>query len=119
MGTVFAHRLFDVVAATGLVVYVLYTSRIPDWAKPALSVVIGVGLGLLIAAFMVARRHPQPTQEAPEGAGAVRRLIAMARAGLTVLRRPAPAGGAQITFNSDNSSVVRNRSGGVTKVGAI
>jgi len=35
VGTVFAHRLFDVVAATGLVVYVLYTSRIPDWAKPA------------------------------------------------------------------------------------
>jgi uncharacterized protein (TIRG00374 family) len=91
VGTVFAHRLFDVVAATGLVVYVLYTSRIPDWAKPALAVVIGVGLGLLIAAFMVARRYPQPTQEAPESAGAVRRLIAMARAGLTVLRRPAPA----------------------------
>jgi glycosyltransferase 2 family protein len=91
VGTVFAHRLFDVVAATGLVVYVLYTSRIPDWAKPALAVVIGVGLGLLIAAFLLARRHPQPTQEAPEGSNAVRRLIAMARAGLTVLRRPAPA----------------------------
>ena len=91
VGTVFAHRLFDVVTATGLVVYVLYTSRIPDWAKPALAVVIGVGLGLLIAAFLLARRHPQPTHEAPEDSGAVRRLIAMARAGLTVLRRPAPA----------------------------
>ena len=91
VGTVFAHRLFDVVAATGLVVYVLYTSRIPDWAKPALAVVIGVGLGLLIAAFLLARRHPQPTQEIGEDSGAVRRLIAMARAGLTVLRRPAPA----------------------------
>ena len=89
VGTVFAHRLFDVVAATGLVVYVLYTSRIPDWAKPALAVVIGVGLGLLIAAFFLARR--QPTHEAPEDSGAVRRLIAMARSGLTVLRRPAPA----------------------------
>ena len=91
VGTVFAHRLFDVVAATGLVVYVLYTSRIPEWAKPALAVVIGVGLGLLIAAFLLARRHPRPAQEAPEGSGYVRRLIAMARAGLTVLRRPAPA----------------------------
>ena len=91
VGTVFAHRLFDVVAATGLVVYVLYTSRIPDWAKPALAVVVGVGLGLLIAAFLLARRHPQPVQEAPEDWGAVRRLIAMARAGLTVLRRPVPA----------------------------
>lgn len=91
VGTVFAHRLFDVVAATGLVVYVLYTSRIPEWTKPALAVVIGVGLGLLLAAFLLARRHPQPTQEAPEGSGYTRRLIAMARAGLTVLRRPAPA----------------------------
>jgi len=91
VGTVFAHRLFDVVAATGLVVYVLYTSRIPEWAKPALAVVIGVGLGLLIAAFLLARRHPQPSREAPEGTTYVRRLIAMARAGLTVLRRPAPA----------------------------
>jgi uncharacterized membrane protein YbhN (UPF0104 family) len=91
VGTVFAHRLFDVVAATGLVVYVLYTSRIPDWAKPALAAVIGVGFGLLIAAFLVARRDPRPAREAPEGSGAVRRLIAMARAGLTVLRRPAAA----------------------------
>jgi hypothetical protein len=91
VGTVFAHRLFDVVAATGLVVYVLYTSRIPDWAKPALAVVIGVGFGLLIAAFMLARRNPHPAGEAPEGSGTVRRLMAMARAGLTVLRRPAAA----------------------------
>ncbi|HEX5467720.1 MAG TPA: lysylphosphatidylglycerol synthase transmembrane domain-containing protein [Gaiellaceae bacterium] len=91
VGTVFAHRLFDVVAATGLVVYVLYTSRIPDWAKPALAVVIGVGLGLLIAAFTFARRHPQQASETPEDSGPVRRLFAMARAGLTVLRRPAPA----------------------------
>jgi glycosyltransferase 2 family protein len=90
VGTVFAHRLFDVVASTGLVVYVLYTSRIPEWAKPALSVVIGVGFGLLIAAFLLARRHPQPLVENEE-AGTVRRLISMARAGLTVLRRPAPA----------------------------
>ena len=29
VGTVFAHRLFDVVAATCLVVYILYTSRDP------------------------------------------------------------------------------------------
>jgi glycosyltransferase 2 family protein len=90
VGTVFAHRLFDVVASTGLVVYVLYTSRIPEWAKPALSVVIGVGFGLLIAAFLLARRNPQPVGQ-DEEAGTVRRVIGMARAGLTVLRRPAPA----------------------------
>jgi uncharacterized membrane protein YbhN (UPF0104 family) len=91
VGTVFAHRLFDVVAASGLVVYVLYTSRIPDWAKPALAVVIGVGLGLLLAAFVLARRNPPAAHESLEGLGPGRRLVAMARAGLTVLRRPAPA----------------------------
>ncbi len=31
-GTVFAHRLFDVVAASGLVVYVVYAAKIPQWA---------------------------------------------------------------------------------------
>jgi glycosyltransferase 2 family protein len=91
VGTVFAHRLFDVVASTGLVVYVLYTSRIPDWAKPALAVVIGVGLGLLLGAFLLARRHPHDASKEHEDLGAARRVIAMARAGLTVLRRPAPA----------------------------
>jgi uncharacterized membrane protein YbhN (UPF0104 family) len=91
VGTVFAHRLFDVVASSGLVVYVLYTSRIPDWAKPALAVVLGVGLGLLLGAFLIARRHPPQVSESFEGGGAVRRVIGMARAGLTVLRRPAPA----------------------------
>jgi uncharacterized membrane protein YbhN (UPF0104 family) len=91
VGTVFAHRMFDVIASAGLVVYVLYTSRIPDWAKPALAIVIGVGLGLLLAGFVLARRHYRPLQEE---VGPVRRMLRMARAGLTVLRRPAPAVGA-------------------------
>jgi glycosyltransferase 2 family protein len=88
VGTVFAHRLFDVVAAVGLVLYVLYTARIPNWAEPALAIVIGVGLGLLLAGFMLARRHHRPLHEE---LGPVRRVLRMARHGLTVLRRPAPA----------------------------
>jgi uncharacterized membrane protein YbhN (UPF0104 family) len=91
VGTVFAHRMFDVVAAGGLVVYVLYTARIPDWAKPALAIVIGVGLGLLLAGIVLARRHHRPLQDE---LGPVRRLLRMARHGLTVLARPAPAIGA-------------------------
>jgi glycosyltransferase 2 family protein len=91
VGTVFAHRLFDVVAAVGLVVYVLYTARIPEWAKPAIAIVIGVGLGFLIAGFILARRQPRPLQDE---LGPVRRLFRLARAGLTVLRRPLPAVGA-------------------------
>jgi uncharacterized protein (TIRG00374 family) len=88
VGTVFAHRLFDVVAVVGLVVYVLYTARIPDWAKPALAIVIGVGVGLLLAGVLLARRHHRPLHEE---LGPVRRLLRAARHGLTVLRRPAPA----------------------------
>jgi uncharacterized membrane protein YbhN (UPF0104 family) len=88
VGTVLAHRMFDVVASLGLVVYVLYTARIPEWAKPALAIVIGVGMGLLLAGIVLARRHPRPLEEQ---LGPVRRLLRMARHGLTVLRRPGPA----------------------------
>ena len=61
VGTVFAHRMFDVIASVGLVVYVLYTARIPDWAKPALAIVIGVGLGLLLGLERL--RHPLQHRE--------------------------------------------------------
>jgi glycosyltransferase 2 family protein len=88
VGTVFAHRLFDVVAAVGLVLYVLYTARIPNWARPGLAIIIGVGLGLLLAGFLLARRHHRPLHEE---LGAMRRVLRAARHGLTVLRRPGPA----------------------------
>jgi uncharacterized protein (TIRG00374 family) len=87
-GTVFAHRLFDVVVAVVLVVIVLYTARIPLWAKPGLAVAIGIGVGLLIAALVLARRDPKL---GTEGLGRIRRMLRMARSGLTVLHRPAPA----------------------------
>ena len=93
VGTVLAHRMFDVIASAGLVVYVLYTARIPDWAKPALAIVIGVGLGLLLGGILLARRHHRPLHEE---LGPVRRILRMARHGLTVLRRPTPAVGALV-----------------------
>ena len=88
VGTVFAHRLFDVIAAIALVLLTLYIAPIPEWASPVLAVVIGVGLGLLLAGFLLARRHHRPLSEE---LGAFRRVLHMARRGLTVLRRPAPA----------------------------
>ena len=87
-GSVFAHRMFDVLASVSLVVFVLYTAKIPDWASRALGIVLGVGLGLLLGAFFLARRHHRPLTDE---LGPVRRLIAMARQGLAVLHRPAPA----------------------------
>ena len=88
VGTVFAHRLFDVVAAVMLVLLTLYVAPIPEWASPVLAVALGVGLGLLLAGFLMARRHHRPLSEE---VGAVRRMLHMARRGLTVLRRPGPA----------------------------
>jgi uncharacterized membrane protein YbhN (UPF0104 family) len=88
VGTVFTHRMFDVIASIGLVIYVLYTARIPEWVKPALAIVLGVGLGLLLAGIALARRRHQPLDSE---LGAVRRLLRMARYGLTVLGRPGPA----------------------------
>jgi hypothetical protein len=91
VGTVFAHRLLDVVVAAGLVVYVLYAARIPEWARPALAIVLGIGIGLLIAALFLARRQSRlPLDDL----GPVRRILRMGRQGLTVLKRPEPAVGA-------------------------
>jgi uncharacterized protein (TIRG00374 family) len=88
MGTVFTHRLLDVVVASGLVIFVVYAARIPDWARPALAIVFGIGLGLLAAALLLARRQNKVSLE---GLGRFRRLLRMARQGLTVLKRPVPA----------------------------
>lgn len=88
VGSVFAHRMFDVIASAALVVYVLYAARLPKWAVPGLAIVLGVGLGLLFAGLLLARRHHHTMADE---FGAVRRILAMARSGLTVLHRPAPA----------------------------
>jgi uncharacterized membrane protein YbhN (UPF0104 family) len=88
LGSVFTHRLFDVVALGGLVLYVLFTARIPDWAVPTLAAFAGVGGAVLIASLLVARRHPGPVAEQ---LGPLRRVLQTARYGLNVLRRPLPA----------------------------
>ncbi len=88
-GTVFAHRLFDVVAASGLVVYVVYAAKIPQWARPALAIALGVGFGLLIASLVIA--HRTKGADDVEDVGPVRRVLRLARYGLIVLKRPLPA----------------------------
>src|SRR4029077_6280811 len=46
VGTVFAHRLFDLVPTTLLIIYVLLTAKIPHWAISSLIVVGAIGFGL-------------------------------------------------------------------------
>lgn len=91
VGTVFAHRTFDVLAAVALVVYVLYAARIPNWAVPGLAIVLGIGVGALIAGVLLARyRSRVPIEEV----GPIRKALRTARHGLEVLKRPIPAAGA-------------------------
>ena len=92
VGTVFAHRLFDLVPATLLVVWVLLTAEVPHWAIVALMIVAAVGLALFTIAWMSARRHQRPVVS--EGVGSVRHLLTMARQGLSVLKAPLPLAGA-------------------------
>jgi glycosyltransferase 2 family protein len=88
VGTVFAHRLFDLVPTIGLILYVLLTAKIPHWAISSLAVVGAIGFGLFAFAFASARKHHQSVLE---GLGPVRRLLEMARHGLGVLHAPGPA----------------------------
>jgi len=88
VGTVFAHRVFDLVAVVALIVFVLLTGKIPHWAVTSLVVVVVVGIGLLAVAFAIAKRPGGSRQEA---AGAVRRLVTMARQGLGVMKTPLAA----------------------------
>jgi glycosyltransferase 2 family protein len=90
VGTVFAHRLFDLFPALLLVAYVIATAKIPHWAVTSLVIVAAAGILLFTAAVASARRH----RLVIEDVGAVRRLLTMARRGLSVLRSPLPAVGA-------------------------
>jgi glycosyltransferase 2 family protein len=87
-GTVVAHRVFDVVAISLLVLYVLAEARIPAWAISSLAGFVALGLTALAIAVVSARRHQASVLD---GLGPVRRLVQMARHGLGVMRAPGPA----------------------------
>ncbi len=88
VGTVFAHRLFDLVPATILVVWVLLTAEVPHWAVVAFGIAALVGFALFTVAWLGARRHHRTVVS--EGVGSIRHLLVMARQGLSVLKAPLP-----------------------------
>jgi uncharacterized membrane protein YbhN (UPF0104 family) len=88
IGTVFAHRLFDLVPVVGLILYVLATAKIPHWAVVSLLIVGAVGLALFTFAFASARRRQTSVLDE---LGPVRRILEMGRYGLGVLHAPGPA----------------------------
>jgi uncharacterized protein (TIRG00374 family) len=88
VGTVFAHRLFDLVPATILVVWVLLTAEVPHWAVVGLWIAVVGGSTLFVVAWLSARRGHRPVMR--EGVGKIRQLLGMARQGLSVLKAPWP-----------------------------
>jgi uncharacterized protein (TIRG00374 family) len=88
VGTVFAHRVFDLVPVVMLVVFVLVTADIPGWAFTSLIIVLAVGVGLFLFAFASARHYGKTRIE---GMGSMRRIVTMARLGLGVMRSPGAA----------------------------
>jgi uncharacterized protein (TIRG00374 family) len=92
LGTVFAHRVFDLVAMIVLILYVAVTAHIPDWAVTSLIAVVVAGVTLFTVAVLSARTHRMTRVE--EGIGAVRKAVRLARYGLAVMRRPAAAAAA-------------------------
>jgi uncharacterized protein (TIRG00374 family) len=88
VGTVVAHRTFDVFPVVGLIAWVLMTAKIPHWAVTSLAIVLAVGFGLLTFAIASARSHHRPTLDE---LGPVRRLVTRIRQGLGIMHRPAAA----------------------------
>src|SRR5205085_11807915 len=91
IGTVVAHRIFDLMPVVFLIVYVVLTAKIPSWATTSLIVFVCVGALLFGLALAFARR---PQRGVPLDIGPVRRLLTMARQGLGVMRTPLAAAGA-------------------------
>ena len=88
LGTVFAHRVFDLFPSLLLVVYVLFTARIPEWAIVGLVVATALGLLLFALAVAGARLKLGPASDLVSPA---RRLVRMAREGLRVMNAPLAA----------------------------
>jgi glycosyltransferase 2 family protein len=91
VGTVFAHRVFDIVPVLLLVLFVIVTANIPHPAEASLLGVIAIGTVMFGVAVVAARRQHRVSIE---GLGPVRRLLALGRAGLSVMRSPLAAAAA-------------------------
>jgi uncharacterized protein (TIRG00374 family) len=88
IGTVFAHRLFDLFPAFTLVVWVLLQAKLPHWAVTSVVIFLGIGFALFTLAVISARRQKR---DPLDGHGTIRLLLERARLGLSVMRKPIPA----------------------------
>jgi uncharacterized membrane protein YbhN (UPF0104 family) len=88
VGTVFAHRVFDLLPTLLLIAYVVATAKIPHWALTSVTIFAVAAFGVFAFALASARGH---NHSVLDGAGRARRLLTMARHGLGVMRAPVPA----------------------------
>jgi glycosyltransferase 2 family protein len=93
VGTVFAHRLFDLFPVLVLVGYTLETAKIPRWALTSIEFFVAIGIAMLLFAVFSARRQQRSVLDEM---GKLRRLLVMAQRGLAVMKRPAAAAGATL-----------------------
>ena len=87
VGSVFAHRIFDLFPAVALVTWVLLAAKIPSWALTSIAVVVVIGVAMFLAALMLARRQGRDSQDL----GRLRSLLVRARQGLAIMRSPVAA----------------------------
>jgi uncharacterized protein (TIRG00374 family) len=88
IGSVFAHRTFDLFPVLVLTIWVLFTAKLPHWAVTSAIAVLGIGFALFTFGFITARRRGE---HHVDGLGPVRLLISRLRTGLAVMREPVPA----------------------------
>ena len=93
VGTVFAHRLFDLFPVLLLVGYTLETAKMPRWALTSIELFLAIGVVMLLFAVISARRQQRSVLDEM---GTVRRLLVMAQRGLAVMKRPSAAAGATL-----------------------
>jgi uncharacterized protein (TIRG00374 family) len=87
VGSVFAHRMFDLFPVTLLVIWVLLTAKLPGWALTSIALALAIGVILFVTAVALARRQRLDVEDL----GQVRLLIARGREGLAVMRSPLAA----------------------------
>jgi glycosyltransferase 2 family protein len=87
VGSVFAHRMFDLFPALALVVWVLLTAKIPRWALTSIAFFVVIGVTLFFTAIVLARRQRREREEL----GRIRALLSRGRQGLAIMRSPIPA----------------------------
>jgi len=92
VGSVFAHRMFDLFPALALVIWVLLSAKIPRWALTSIALFIVVGITLFLTAVFLAHRQRRELEEL----GRIRTLLSRARQGLAIMRSPIAAGTAAL-----------------------